>query len=52
MTKDQIFYLTNHLTDHRKRIKMERDIYNYPKLDKVLELLDEIIKEIEGMKHD
>lgn len=52
MTKDQAYYLTNHLKDHKKRIKMDMDIFNYPGLVNVLELLDEVIKELEGMRND
>lgn len=48
MTKDEISYLTNHLKDHKKRIKMDMEIYNYPSLVNVIELLDKTIKELEG----
>lgn len=50
MTKDQTCYLINHLKDHKKRINMDMEIYNYPSLRNVLELLDETIKELEGDK--
>lgn len=52
MTKDQTYYLTNHLKDHKKRIKMDMEIYNCPGLVKVIESLDEVIKELEGTKYD
>ena len=31
---------------------MDMDIFNYPGLVNVLELLDEVIKELEGMRND
>lgn len=48
MTKDQTYYLTNHLKDHKKRIKMDMEIYNCSGLVKAIESLDEVIKELEG----